>query len=402
MAIYSFAYSLPYILVFLIIFLHFIPVGTSTDNFDKKLYYIKHYLVIILLIVFIGLRGYIHSDWESYTEYFKRVPSLIEGADNVSHYLTHSKRFEIGFELFSIICKTISSNYFVFQIINFLFDLYFICLTIKYYFNKRYSLFFLATFLTFYGYAIEINIIRNSKAIVLFLYSIRYVHTRSIIKYMFINVLGCMFHISGIIYLPIYFLIKRQYNKNILIVLYLIGNVLYLLQVPVFTTILENVVGIFSSKAYIYVKLINYMNSDFYISKGLSFGYIEKLITSILVLKYEKKIVNTDNRYIPFFNLVHIFLLIYLYCSDFILIVERIGTLFICSLWVIYPAIYRKMSTNRKTIFFIYNIFLGCARIYAGNSSIGAKYTICFNSDSEVAKKNLLDEASYGKRRGDL
>lgn len=65
----------------------------------------------------------------------------------------------------------------------------------------------------------SMNLIRQSVAIAIFLYALKYIFDKKFIKYTFWIIVAVMFHKTAIIYLPIYFLNKIKLSKKILVVL---------------------------------------------------------------------------------------------------------------------------------------------------------------------------------------
>lgn len=67
------------------------------------------------MIIFFGLRGYVASDWISYTQFYEDVPPIYNLFS--SGYLK-IVNFELGFVLFSSIIKTFSDNYIFYSFVN--------------------------------------------------------------------------------------------------------------------------------------------------------------------------------------------------------------------------------------------------------------------------------------------
>lgn len=69
-------------------------------------------------------------------------------------------------------------------------------------------------------YFISMNLVRQSIAIAMFLYSIKYIEERNFKKYAIIILLGSLIHTSELIFLPIYFIANRRINFKKFIVFY--------------------------------------------------------------------------------------------------------------------------------------------------------------------------------------
>ena len=63
----------------------------------------------------------------------------------------------------------------------------------------------------------EFNLYRNTKSFSLFLLSLPYLQNRKLLPYLLLNMTGCLFHISSMIYLPLYFVLYRKMSKEIIL-----------------------------------------------------------------------------------------------------------------------------------------------------------------------------------------
>lgn len=61
-------------------------------------------------------------------------------------------------------------------------------------------------------YFFSMNGVRQSVAISLFYYSLKYIKNKELKKYFILNGLGCLFHSSAIIFFPLYFILGRKYK----------------------------------------------------------------------------------------------------------------------------------------------------------------------------------------------
>ncbi|MDY4707993.1 MAG: EpsG family protein [Candidatus Treponema excrementipullorum] len=225
-------YSLPYIFIFILLFVLSIPI-VNTNKRNINIIW-QYYAVFFILAVFIGFRGFIFTDWRLYYAYYQEVPLLTDGINNIVSFLTKSKYsvYEKGFSLFTIIIKTLSTDYFIYQFLSFSIDLIILFYFFKYYIPDYILLGFVFFFMFngVIGLGIEINFLRNAKALMLFLISVKYAQEKNIIVYSILNILGIFFHISSIIYLLIYPFLNRRFNYITYIMVFLLGNIIYLLQ----------------------------------------------------------------------------------------------------------------------------------------------------------------------------
>ncbi|UYI80136.1 MAG: EpsG family protein [Fusobacterium varium] len=79
-----------------------------------------------------------------------------------------------------------------------------------------------------HGIALEIDMMRNIKSILLFLCSIKYIKERKPVVFIALNILGMMFHSSSAIYFPMYFILNIKWNRKFILGLFVLGNIYYL------------------------------------------------------------------------------------------------------------------------------------------------------------------------------
>ena len=381
--------SIPYVFLFLLLFIFTFEVNTVNYTGMRTNYNNERLIIIFFtLLIFWGLRGFISTDWVYYYSFYNDLDTSrsLNSAANLN--------WEKGFVLLNYIAKGVNCNYFVFQFCNTLFD---ILVLVSFFFKnqpKRVILCFLFYFL-FAGGGIEINLLRNSKAIMLFLLSLDYIGKRKIAKYILINLLGCFFHISALIYILIlpYFYIKI--SQSFIKIFFLIGIVIYCFQIQLFSGIVSLILkhtysGRIADLVWRYIT-----NAS---SKGLSIGGIERIVTMLVFMRCQKKVLLKYPHMEIYYRLFYIYFFLNFYCSEIIIIPARLGILFVCSYWILYPAIYSVLNINKKKLFLFFLFIYGMLLVTTTYSHIINKYTFCFNEvDSYKTKSILVNEALHKK-----
>ncbi|GHV72039.1 capsule biosynthesis protein CapK [Spirochaetia bacterium] len=343
------------------------------------------------------------TDWITYQTIYEVVPSLFSNFDYIEDFFSGDRfaSLEIGYLIYNVICKTISPNFFFFQFISSLIDL-----IILYYFFKKYIpdriVFGFLFFLVFSGVALEINLMRNVKAIMLFLISIKYIETRKLWPYMAINACGIMFHASSIVYLPLYFILNRSYSKILILSLFLAGCVIFLFSIKWIKGLIIPLAEMGNTRLSILVRI--YLDSDLYSqSSGLSIGFIERNLTFIIFLIYHDKLVKNSNQNIIFLNCAFIYNFIYLFCSELYALIFRFPFLFVFSYWILYPRIYNILSRKKQIIFLTILLFYSVTKLIVTYDTIGMSYKnvlfkhesyeqarIIAQSEGELWKKDMI------------
>jgi hypothetical protein len=216
---------------------------------------------------------------------------------------------------------------------------------------------------------LELDTLRNVKAVMIFLISIKYIHEKKIMRYMALNFLGVLFHASAIIYLPLYFILNIRFNKALIFWLWVFGNAIFLTQFNWMREILYNTIdysfGRYSSL------LRRYQDVG---EQGISIGYIERSLSFILLFLFQNKLEKKGNVSNVFINVMYIYIFIHLYFFEMDVIVKRFSLLFLCGYWIIYPNIYRIIPKQKKCIFLFLMILYGALRLGYNNAFIERRY----------------------------
>lgn len=303
---------------------------------------IKLLLLIFVLFgywIFFGFRGFLGWDWYYYTQFFEK------GIGN----------FEIGFQLYTLLLKNIFDNYFSFIAISTLFDI--ILLGIFFWRYSPYPILSFCLFFTFNGIVIQVDLLRHMRAFLLFLISLQYVGEKRIIKYFSLNILAICFHKIAICFLPLYFILDKnfiKYKKTILSIIFL--NIFLLsYEINLIKTILYffqdiSIYGL-GDKIQFYLKGIHGLD------KKLGLGDFERIVTFIIFWKYRREIVREFHFGNMMYNLYFLYVTTFLFFHGFRILSDRISnSVFIVSYWIIYPMIIRR---NRNIIgHFLYIILI--------------------------------------------
>ena len=124
-----------------------------------------------------------------------------------------------------------------------------ICLLIIFYRYSPYPVFSILLFLGFGGMQLQLDLMRNFKAMLLFLFSIEYLISKKNMKYFLINVISSSLHRSCLVYLMIgYFLKKNFYKyKKIILSFFIIGIIFFMFSDDILYETLKIIRDIFIS-----------------------------------------------------------------------------------------------------------------------------------------------------------
>lgn len=366
----SFFYSVPYIFFVLLLgVLSLAECFLDKNNIQKKGLLLFTYLIVL---VFIGLRGFVYSDWISYYAFYNVLPSL--SSPDLSWFLFDSmySNWELGFNIYSVLCRSVFPDYHWWIAFSTLIDLLILYSFLNLYVKNQ--IFGLLLFIAFSGLGLEFNLLRNVKAILIFLFAIRFIQERRPIPYFVTIAIACLFHITSVIYFPLYFILNRKYDKKCIVFLFLLGLIVFFLRVEYIKTVIVWFVSMFDSR-------LNRMVEDYFVDsvysqqRVLSIGFIERFFSFAFLMIMRDKLIEKSCFNIIFFNAFVIYLFSYLYLSELTILTDRISLLFVFSYWVLYANVFDVIKNRQlKLLFFLGVVSYSVLRVMADNSHILAQY----------------------------
>jgi hypothetical protein len=356
------------------------------------------------LAIFIGARGLIFTDWLVYYPMFDKMPTIwdgfsVFGTDFADLYGTDESiertGTELGFVYYTLIFKSILPNFHAWVFFSSVID--FVLLHI---FIKRYSPYYVLGFICFYvfeGLGIEVNLMRNVKAIVFFLVSIKYLEERKPIPYFLLNTLGFFFHSSAILYFPLYFVLHKKWSKKFLWSIFGLGILILLFQIHYLSPILMFIGEKVGGRIGLMIQF--YLASDLYSSSFglLHFGYLERVATFSIMIGLYDRLSEAKKSNVIFLNTLVIYYFAYSFLSEIKVIIERVPLLFVFSYWILYPNLFAlvKKRINKALIMCALLLFT-TAKFLKSNNNIFVKYdNVLFGIDSyELRNERFINHSS--------
>jgi len=379
--IYSYGYSIPYLLFLLYyVVLMFLEFRYMKYEKDTK---VIHWAAILGFVLFVGFRGFIYTDWLMYYPLFDELPTIWDGGVISVWNMDFSDKFvtdvsvgqtgvEMGFIYFTVLFKSIIPDYYSWIVFNTLLDILLISVFLKRY-NKYYILAFIC-YLVFGGLIVEVNLMRNIKAILLFLISIKYLEERRIIPYFALNLLGLTFHNTAIIFLPLYFFLHKNAPKWLMWTIFIVGNIIFIMQIEYLKPILLSVAERMGGMTEVKVKV--YFASELYSHRlGLGLEFFEHNIMFLLILLLKNKLLEQNPRNVIFINAYLLYFIFYFFFSEIMVAVERLTLLLIFSHWILIPEIFGLLKNSIQKIAFLVILIPYCFfKMTMMNSTVFARY----------------------------
>ena len=378
--------ALPYI-VLLCVYIGLAILWHSSIAIKNKQQQIR-VLCCCFFLIFFGLRGYVGWDVHNYYPMF-------QSCETIGRLFNASSSFEIvkepGFYIYMSILKSIWSDYHFYIFCSTLIDI--IILNI---FLKRYHINYALGFVVFLAMmmAFEIDLQRNVKSMFLFLLSIPYIEQRRFLPFFCLNLLGFSFHLTSILYFPCYFFLAKVPSKTSLIILFVIFQTIYLMQLPIASSLLmkigDKIGGVWGSLLTAYTQ-----NIHLAVSKGISIGHLERSVTYIVILVNYKTLIDLNKSNAIFINAFVLYILCQTLFFELGTLANRLSLLFIFSYLIIWPSIilcYQRRN-NQKCIMAL--MFIYCLlKVGDYSSGIFYKYENLITGISSFQEKNAIFEAN--------
>lgn len=250
------------------------------NEIEKKYSKIIFSIPFLLLFLISGIRYGVGQDYfGTYVYTFERI---LNGCSNI--------RIDFGFYLINKIIILFGGSFqWVFIITSFIIN-YFICKSIyEQSKNKMLSLFI---YICGTLYFFSMNGVRQTIALSLFYYSLKYIKDRNFTKYVFINLIALTVHNSAIIFFPLYFILNKKFSKKFKIFSLLIVFLSIPTILPIITNFLLN------------TKYAMYITNDAY--KPLDFINVSTILNILLYLAYELEIKDKDkDKYDVIYSNLH-------------------------------------------------------------------------------------------------
>lgn len=381
------AYSLPYILV-LIVFAILAVIYAQRRNKEDSTWICALVCTgaVIVFYVFFAFRGYVYSDWVGYSESYKDV----EWSDIFA--ITNKNKIgvihEPGFTALMCLCSIFTREYaFLVIVITTIDTLLFIRFLRQWQVENIPFAFML--FFTFLGVGLMFNALRNQLAIFIFMNALIYIERKQPLPYFLICLLALCFHVSSIIFCPLYFFLGRKLNKWIFLGLVITFFVFYISQISILLTALKllGIGGALGEKAEIYTE-------GYSSARALSpTGTLEKLGLTMLVFLYYDKLTSDKGGTIFINSLLLCFFFYYVF-GEFYVLSSRLSMLFQYSYWVLWVKLMGVFSIQNNKRLYGSLLFLYClyVTIQAYPTPIQEYDNLLFGAKSQEERMKIFNK----------
>ena len=375
------AYSAPYILLLVILGISSFFYEKAKDKENKLLITL---FAIFAFYIFFAFRGYVYSDWTSYSEAFKNVEW--EDILNITNKKRNAVIHEPGFTALMCVCSLVTREYAFLVIVITTIDL---VLFLR--FLKRWNVsnisFALMLFFTFEGVILMFDTLRNQLAIFIFINALEYIYKKKPLKYFFICFLALCFHSSALVYFPLYFFLDKKLNKWVFLGLILGFFLFYISQISIVLTFLSILggEGVLGEKAEFYTEF-------FTASRAISpTGTIEKFVLTTLLFLYYGKLTQDKTNVILINSLILCYFFYYMF-GEFKTLSNRLAILFEYPYWILWIRLMAQFEIQNNRRLLGGFIFLYClyATTFSYNMPIQEYDNLLFGAKSQAERAKIF------------
>lgn len=375
------AYAVPYIL--LITFYGFMAwwnMSTSSER-DRKGIVLACFVVTL---VFWGFRGFCFYDWISYYPEYLELDVKDMSVSNIFF------RYEPGFSALMFLCKYIYNSYSFFLFVNTLISL----LLLNHFLKRHMDNYPLGMIIctTIGGIFFFTDLIRNATSTLIFINAVDYINQRKPFKYYLSCILSLCFHYSAIFFLPLYFFLHRKTSKVTFSVIFIIGCLIYILDLPLLSDSVAMVLGLINSDFEMRVRF--YLTELSNSSSILNIVFFERVLTGILVICYMDKLRNIRKDANVFINCVLLFFVMTFFLHEFVTLSHRMSLLFVCGYWVIWMDLIKCFAfENNRKLFIIFICSYCFLRILGHTRNVIANYdNVLFDSETYQQRESIFNK----------
>jgi len=369
-------YTIPYVI--LILFLGTLAfINASAEDEQKKT--VTSVAAVVVFFIFFGFRGYLSTDWTSYVAYYDKCT-----IDYIIDYTPISGYLEPGFTALTLLCKNVFGTFQSLVVITTAINL---VLLLKFFKNRIDNIpLGLILFVVFEGLIMSINLLRNTIAILIFVNALKYITERRPLPYFLLCALAMSFHLTAVLYFPMYFILRIKINKWMYLGIFLVLNAIFILNIPIVLKLITSL-GLVGEMTETKIESYTEIYDE---STKLSIGYLERLITGGLVFCYFDRLKELRQENTIFINSLILVFSFVLGFNEFHELSRRLGTLFTYSYWILWADMIRcfAIDNNRK----LYVAFLS---IYCVLRIMGTSNNILMDYDNVLFGAKTYQERLY-------
>lgn len=369
-------YSIPYVFVTLLFAFCAFFVQRHEGKEQKRAIEV---VCLVVYVIFFGFRGLVGTDWLNYYPFFENC----SWDSYTFNLLGEEGLYEPGFTTLTLLSKLLFGSFSMFCFVCCLINTFLLVMFFKRYFDN--IALGLLLFMCMGGVLFSINLMRNTIAILIMANALHYIVERKPVQYFSACLLALTFHISTLLFFPLYFFFHKKINKWVYLAFVTIGLLLFLSGAKLVTFLLTRLALVYNDK---FEFMLTAYTEGFDEARTISIGLLERLFTTALIICYYDKLLGMRKENVLFINAFALYYFFYMYFAEFDVMSMRLATLFVFCYWILWGDLLRCFSieNNRK-------LFVAFVGIYAVLKVIG----VTANSNCDY-DNYLFGAKSYTER----
>lgn len=325
---------------------------------------------ILLLLILQYLVQPEFSDYSNYTRFFSKIEPIdevISGNDYNFQYPEIS--FEIGYKCLNSILKTVIDNESIYLIV-----LNIATILIFWVFIFKKASYKFLVFLAYYSIiypSFQLGILRQSIANVIFVCAIPALFNRCYWKYYLIISLAVCFHTTALLLFLIPLFVFRQFSKRLIILLFITGNVFYILKIDIVRLLFQGL--LFFENSSISSSILYYLDSV-YENNFLGVGFWDRTLQFVIIYylyNYFLRTRKADDMIIMFVNLSLFALFLQLYSFNYPVFTNRLRFYFCLFIFMLIDRyIFVSVNKSNRVIFIAYSLLYSFLMFHISTSYI--------------------------------
>jgi transmembrane protein EpsG len=325
-----------------IIFFIFLFVFSVIDLFKESILKLEKYrskfnvFFVVGIILFTGLRYKLANDWYNYFEVISQIETISEVLTGKGYRFFDISGYEYGFLLFVSIVKqifitpdlTLQAVTLIISIFSYLSLFFFV-------FNNKsipYKYLFVSIYVSLTMFR-EFDIYRQSISFYIFLFSVKYIGT-NFIKYLSIVILAASFHISALLFLPLYFIYKFQFKRILILLLFVFYSFSLVFKFSLVSVFIDKISLVYPEFIVLQKLFLNMSSRDFETGFGIT-SLIYFLFLTLLFVFF-KRLKDLPSSVNFLLNSFYIFIIINILFSDSKDLADRLSYYFYIGLAFIF------------------------------------------------------------------
>ena len=331
-------YFLPYFIVTCLFLLMFVMEYNARKPIVKK---IIAETCPIIFFLFWGMRNYTFCDWRNYKDYF----------DNLTLNSELTLEFEPGWVLLNYIIRFFTDNYLVVEIFAttiMIVLLYSIFLKFSRYHALSWAFFCSCVFLM-----MSTGLVRNGLSWMICFCYLNLIKEKKRNYYLGVVFVACIFHVSALLFVFVYFLSNRLYNLKLYWALLFSGAVSYVFRYSPFDFIFNIIVSFCN---FGYLLQVDKFRRVYPPQWGL---FLFLIVVFGILLKFARKLDCREKYFTIFLNIFSVAIFLFCFLSSFGELSARLFMLFFPSILLLLPMLFKNVirelhDSCLKVLFFIF------------------------------------------------